>query len=192
MKRFLCSLFLVAGLSSFSLAANSPLPTLPTTGSRDTIIDNTSTDNVIKIDFQHFEHITLYAQVFQGIPYRWGGASEEGGFDCSGFICYLLDVFGYQVPHSAAAISNLGTSVTFDNLQKGDMVFFQTNKRKRISHMGMVIDTDGGKTKVIHASSSRGIVIEDLKTSTYLRTRYVKATRLDLEAIRKPVKMITY
>lgn len=189
MKKQLFTLAFVSLFAVSGFATNATAVSHTTRFGGGDSLGDTQNNQVIHIDFSQFDHIALYAQVFQGIPYRWGGMSEETGFDCSGFIKYLLNIFGYEVPHSAAAIAQLGQRIDLDQAQKGDMVFFKTSRRKGISHMGMVIEADGERTMVIHASSSRGIVIEDLNTSNYLRPRLVKTVRLDLDAIRKPAQV---
>lgn len=187
MKKILLSLSFVAALAISSYAKDITL-----IADRDSTIEGTyeaADVEVIRIDFSQFDHITLYAQAFQGVAYKWGGTTESG-FDCSGFMKYLFGEFGYELPHSAAAIAKLGTVVSRDELQKGDLVFFQTSRKKLISHVGMVIDNDWEQGPVvIHASSSRGVIAESLNSSKYLSSRYVKAVRLDLEAIRKPTMM---
>lgn len=103
-----------------------------------------------KGDRKNNEDLIREALRNRGVPYVWGGASR-GGFDCSGFMCYLfLKKRGIKLPHSAAAQARMGTPVNSDNLQAGDLLFFRTY-RAGISHVGMYI----GDGKFIHAANTR-------------------------------------
>ncbi|MFN3653072.1 MAG: C40 family peptidase [Armatimonadota bacterium] len=115
----------------------------------------------------------------RGKPYIWGGASR-GGFDCSGFVCYIYKTMrGMNLPHSAAAQSRLGTPVERGELRAGDLVFFSTY-RSGISHVGIYI----GENKFIHAANTRKDVRIDTLTG-YYHKRYRGARRLS----RSPIEL---
>ncbi len=63
------------------------------------------------------------AMQYLGTPYVWGGASP-GGFDCSGFVSYVFGQMGVSLPHHAASQYGMGSPVSRDQLQAGDLVFF--------------------------------------------------------------------
>lgn len=108
----------------------------------------------------------------RGKPYIWGGASR-GGFDCSGFVCYIYKTMrGMNLPHSASAQSRLGNPVDRKELRPGDLVFFSTYRRG-ISHVGIYI----GENKFIHAANTRKDVRIDSLTG-YYHQRYRSARRL--------------
>ena len=71
---------------------------------------------------------------YLGVKYRWGGESPKTGFDCSGLVAYVYAQLGIQLPHSAAAQYGLGAPVPRDDLQPGDLVFFNG-----LSHVGIYI-----------------------------------------------------
>ena len=109
------------------------------------------------------------AMQFLGIPYKWGGASPETGFDCSGFTMYVFAKLGVSLPHHAASQYGMGTPVSKDQLQPGDLVFFNG-----LGHMGMYI----GGGQFIHSPRTGDVVkISSLSDSWYART-WVGARRL--------------
>ncbi len=112
------------------------------------------------------------ALAYRGSRYTSGGTGR-GGFDCSGFTRYIYSKFGIQLPHSSAAQSKLGVSVSRDELKPGDLVFFHTTRRS-ISHVGIYI----GNSQFVHASNhGRGVTVDSLNSS-YYAPRYRGARRV--------------
>ena len=108
----------------------------------------------------------------RGTHYVRGGSSR-GGFDCSGFTRYVFAKYGVSLPHSSSAQAGAGRSVSRDELQPGDLVFFQTNSRG-ISHVGIYI----GSGNFVHAASrGRGVTVDSL-SSSYYGSRYRGARRV--------------
>ncbi len=119
------------------------------------------------------EQLVKTARNFIGVPYRWGGESPEKGFDCSGFTMAVYRLNGLMLPRSSWQQWNKGLPVTKGSLKKGDLVFFATNGRGKVSHVGIYV----GKGKFIHApGKGKQIKIDSLENS-YFRTRYVGAKR---------------
>ncbi|QKS70510.1 C40 family peptidase [Paenalkalicoccus suaedae] len=110
-----------------------------------------------------------------GTPYRYGGTTTSG-FDCSGFTRYAFDQAGISLPRTAAQQYEVGTPVSRSNLQRGDLVFFNTVGG--ISHNGIYI----GNNQFIHSSSSQGVSIASLGNS-YWAPRYVGAKRVIQEEV---------
>ncbi|MBY3621397.1 hydrolase [Paenibacillus sp. VTT E-133280] len=107
-----------------------------------------------------------------GTPYLWGGTTAAG-FDCTGFILYILDKFNAgDLPRTSQSQAKVGTPVSKDDLRVGDLVFFNTFGTG-ISHAGIYVGDD----QFAHSSSSKGVRISRLSES-YYRDRYVTARRV--------------
>jgi cell wall-associated NlpC family hydrolase len=108
------------------------------------------------------------AMQYLGTPYVWGGASP-GGFDCSGFVMYVYSQVGVYLPHHAADQYNYGTPVSRDELEPGDLVFFDG-----LGHVGIYI----GGGQFVHSPHTGDVVkISSLDDSWYAAT-YIGARRL--------------
>jgi cell wall-associated NlpC family hydrolase len=108
------------------------------------------------------------AMQYLGTPYVYGGASP-GGFDCSGFVAYVYGQIGVSLPHYSGAQYGYGTAVPRDQLQPGDLVFFDG-----LGHVGIYI----GGGQFIHAPHTGDVVkISSLGESWYAST-YVGARRI--------------
>lgn len=111
---------------------------------------------------------------YLGVKYRFGGNAPSSGFDCSGLVNYVAQKsLGLKLPRRSAEIARLGESIKSTELQKGDLVFFNTSG-KRFSHVGIYL----GDNKFVHAPSSGSVVrVEDM-TIKYWKKRYNGARRL--------------
>lgn len=124
--------------------------------------------------------IISYAKRFLGTPYVYAGTTPSG-FDCSGFIYYVMGSFGMDVTRTSYGLAELGETVTLANIRPGDLMFFKGRNvnSTQVGHVGMVIEVTADAIRFIHASSSRGVVIDNFKTSKYYIPRYIKAKRFD-------------
>lgn len=115
------------------------------------------------------------ARHYLGRRYRYGGASPSRGFDCSGFVSFLLSRHGIRAPRTAAELFRMGTPVPKGQLRPGDLVFFRNTARRRgITHVGIYI----GGGKFIHASSGAGRVVITSLSDPYYAKRFAGARRL--------------
>lgn len=119
--------------------------------------------------------IPMLAVSLVGTPYRFGGASPETGFDCSGLVNYVFgQAAGLRLPRESAAISQMAQPIEAQQLQSGDLVFFNTLDRA-FSHVGIYL----GDNRFVHASGSRsGQVMVSNMTTDYWRSRFDGARRL--------------
>ena len=116
----------------------------------------------------HYGGVVGIAMQYLGVPYSWGGASPETGFDCSGFTMYVFAQVGVSLPHNAAMQYGYGSAVSRENLQPGDLVFFNG-----LGHVGIYI----GGNQMIHSPHTGDVVKISTMTGWYADT-YVGARRL--------------
>lgn len=113
------------------------------------------------------------AEQFLGVPYVYGGASPSG-FDCSGLVYYLLKNEGYSPYRTASDQYKMGTYVAKEDLQPGDLVFFQNTAGYGISHVGIYV----GGGKFIHSPHTGAVVSYADLNSTYYINHYYGARRV--------------
>ena len=108
-----------------------------------------------------------------GTPYRWGGSSPDGGFDCSGLVGYVFRSIGIDLPRVPRAMANEGVAITDRTaLAEGDLVFF--GRRGRVDHVGIYV----GDGKFLHAPrTGRDVTVSSL-TSGYWAQKYMEARRV--------------
>lgn len=110
-------------------------------------------------------------QRWRGVPYQFGGESEQG-IDCSAFTQTMYqEAFGMELPRSTYEQVLLGREIDRSELRPGDLVFFRTGRSTR--HNGVYV----GNGKFAHASSSVGVTISSLD-NVYWRSRYWQARRV--------------
>ena len=111
---------------------------------------------------------------FLGVPYRRGGNSAEGGFDCSGFVRAIYQqTAGLLLPRTASDQAAATDRIDRADLKPGDLVFFNT-MRRAFSHVGIYV----GNGKFIHAPRPGGEVrVEDMGVS-YWAKRFDGARRV--------------
>ncbi len=128
--------------------------------------DNVSVESQVEED----------AKRLLGIKYVWG-ATGPYKYDCSGFTQKVYRDAGINIPRVSRDQARVGQYVSFDNLQKGDMVFFDTNKKRtgKVSHVGIYL----GDGNFIHASSAaKKVVIFNFNEKTFYKKRFLWGRRV--------------
>lgn len=109
-----------------------------------------------------------------GTPYRWGGNTPEGGFDCSGLVNYVFrDMLDVRLPRTSRELFALqGPRIAPGQLAGGDLVFFGSGGA--VSHVGIYV----GEGRFVHAPNSGGTVRLDRLDGSWWREHYTGARRL--------------
>lgn len=111
------------------------------------------------------ERIVSQARRWLGTPYRYGGETRQGT-DCSGMVMVLYrDVAGIKIPRNSGKQQEFCKHIQRSELNPGDLVFFSSSRKGRVSHVGIY----AGRDKFIHASSSQGVIISSLDEDYYRR-----------------------
>jgi hypothetical protein len=110
---------------------------------------------------------------YRGVPYVFGGADPATGFDCSGYVQYVLAQHAITVPRTAAEQFRVGRRIALRDVQAGDLVFF-TTVAPGASHVGFAL-ADGA---FVHAPASSGVVRVERLDAAYWQSRFVGARRL--------------
>ncbi|WP_018923077.1 C40 family peptidase [Salsuginibacillus kocurii] len=112
------------------------------------------------------------ATSYKGTPYVYGG-TDPSGFDCSGFLNYVYDSAGVDLPRTMADIYNEADSIEHEEPAAGDLVFFETYQ-PGASHAGIY----KGEGEFIHASSSNGVSVDSIDDPYYWEKRYIGAGKV--------------
>lgn len=120
------------------------------------------------------------AAKYRGRPYR-SGATGPRAFDCSGYTSYIYRLMGYSLPRTSGEQYKVGKKVNRNELMPGDLVFFSRPATgKSVGHVGIVysVDKENNNFTFIHASTSRGVIIDNFSSSGYFIKRYIGAKRV--------------
>jgi len=117
------------------------------------------------------------ARSLVGRAYRYGGETPAG-FDCSGFVRYVFGRDGVGMPRSATEQAEAGRWVPLDELAAGDLVFFSEVGNKP-HHVGIVVSPAGAPLRMIHASTSQGVVETEIFASSYWLRRLRFGRRIE-------------
>lgn len=111
-----------------------------------------------------------------GVPYKWGGNTPAGGFDCSGLIVFVYrDTAQINLPRTTRAMLAMpATAVKADQLIAGDLVFFATNGSRSVNHAGIYV----GEGRFVHAPSKGGTVRLDHLSNSYWQRAYLAGRRI--------------
>jgi cell wall-associated NlpC family hydrolase len=125
--------------------------------------------------------LVLNAMGFLGVPYKRGGTGITG-FDCSGFVRAMYEnTLGLVLPHNAKEQAAVTQTIDKDELQPGDLVFFNT-LRRAFSHVGIYV----GEGRFIHSPRAGGEVRIENMSDSYWRKRFNGARRVNPSTLANP------
>ena len=139
------------------------------------ILISEPTYEVVTVPYSLSNEIVDLAKENIGVRYRTGGTTTAG-MDCSGLVYATFQKKDLLLPRTSIAMSNQGIKITKDQAQPGDLIFFRTNGRKYINHVGIITDINNG-IKFIHASIHGGVMISSLEEDYYGRA-FVQINRV--------------
>jgi len=120
------------------------------------------------------DDIVRYALRLRGTGYRYAGKEPATGFDCSGFTSHVLSQFNIRVSPASALQAREGVSVPLESVQPGDLIIFGKNPRN-IQHVAMVVENRREGIIIVHSTTTRGVVSENLNQSAYWKALVLEA-----------------
>ncbi|MDC7994274.1 C40 family peptidase [Altibacter sp. HG106] len=166
MKHFFYLLFFTVLLSSCGGSKNTSRTYRETTTSTTSQAGSSASINIVN-----------RAKSFEGVRYKYGGMDKRG-MDCSGLVYTCFQEENITMPRISRDMAKQGKRIALNQISAGDLVFFQTNKnRKVINHVGLVVDRKDGEVFFIHSTTSRGVIISSLNEN-YWKRAFVEVRRV--------------
>ena len=111
------------------------------------------------------------AEAYLGVRYKYGGNTPKEGFDCSGFVKYLYNGEGLSIQRVSRDQAREGRPIDPATAKAGDLVFFRRGANQPVFHVSMIVAAAPGELWVIHPTSSRGVIRENILASSYWRPK---------------------
>ncbi len=138
------------------------------TGSRSSIVSDADRDLG--------QRIVHTAQEQIGSKYERSARGPKK-FDCSGLVQYVYDQYDFQLRGSAASMSTLGRSIDIAEARSGDLIFYK--RKGSVFHVSIISEASSDHLKVVHSTTSRGVIEEDVLSSAYWYDKIYKIISLD-------------
>jgi cell wall-associated NlpC family hydrolase len=173
---YIDSMMLAHSDSTLVLHADSIPVITDTVPANVTVLD---TSDIIHADKTTPDQLIAYAKTLKGIPYKYASTNPKVGFDCSGFITYVFNHFGVDVPRASVGFTNEGTPVSLAAAKPGDLILFTGTDStiRTVGHMGIIINT-GDSIVFIHSTSGKADGVTETTLNSYYMGRFVKVIRV--------------
>ncbi len=149
--------FLASCNSTKKIASNNP---------RETTSYSTTPNSSIRTNVESF------SKTCKGTRYKYAG-KDKNGFDCSGFTSYVFKKYNVNLSSSSSAQAQQGRKIPVNQSKKGDLIFFGT--AGKVSHVAIVLSNTGEGITVIHSTSSKGVIVQNVSKSSYWKPRILFA-----------------
>lgn len=104
-----------------------------------------------------------------GVKYRTGGVTKTG-MDCSGLVFSTYANYNISLPRTSIDMSKYGEMIATREAQPGDLIFFTTNGKKVINHVGIIVEVLPNEIKFVHSSTSKGVIVSSTSDAYYGKT----------------------
>jgi murein DD-endopeptidase / murein LD-carboxypeptidase len=138
---------------------------------KSSIINENNDNDIVVESYDNYLGMQMVynAMTFVGVKYH-GGGTTTAGMDCSGMVTAVFNIFNIKLPRSSNDMSKVGEKLDRKDIRTGDLIFFRTNGRSVINHVGMVTEVSDDEIKFIHSSTQSGVIISSTKEPYYQRT----------------------
>ena len=119
--------------------------------------------------------VVTLAKQYEGANYKYGGQGPKS-FDCSGFTQFVYSKAGVSIPRQSKDQARTGKKISVRHAKKGDLIIL--TKGRKVQHVGIVSASINGDLYVTHASTSKGVITENMSSSSYWKSRLRFARRV--------------
>lgn len=118
--------------------------------------------------------ITTYSKNYVGVKYKYAGKDPKG-FDCSGFTSYVMGKHNVAISSSSKAQATQGKAISVNKVKPGDLIFFGKTGGKNVSHVALVVANEADGIYVIHSTTSKGVMVQNISKSSYWKPKILFA-----------------
>lgn len=149
-------------------AETKPIEVIKIVPNKPIILDQGEEDVVISSENASYlcEQLVNNAIDNLGSQYQTGG-STKAGFDCSGLMYATFKKFDIILPRVSTEMAKIGRVLERNEVKKGDLIFFRTNGKHHINHVGMVVEVNDEEIIFVHSSTSKGVIYSSTKENYY-------------------------